>query len=100
MKWSPDEQHLTSGGADRLVNVWNETQVNNRDAPSPVYTFEEHNATVKAIEYVPFLSGLNCNMVATGGGGGDHSVKIWNLSNGTLHTSLDTQNKVCFDRLH
>jgi WD40 repeat protein len=94
LKWSPDERQLTSGGADSLVNVWNESQINSRDAPQPVYTFDDHNATVKAVEYVPFLSNLNCNMVATGGGGSDHSVKLWNLSTGTLHSSLDTQNKV------
>jgi len=93
LKWSPDERQITSGSADNTVKVWNESQVNSEGA-SPIFTFIDHSAAVKAVEYVPFLGGLNCNMVATGGGTGDNTVKIWNLSNGTLHSSTDTENKV------
>jgi cell division cycle protein 20 (cofactor of APC complex) len=59
-----------------------------------MFTFDDHASTVKAIEYVPFLGGMNSNFVATGGGYDDHTVKIWNLSSGTLHSNLDTEGKV------
>lgn len=96
LKWSPDERQLTSGAADRLVNVWSESQINAQSSPPPIFSFNDHLSTVKAIEYVPFLGGVNCNMVATGGGVNDNTVKIWNLSTGTIHSSLDTENKVGF----
>jgi WD40 repeat protein len=85
---------LTSAGADRLVNVWNEAQINAQQPPPPMFSFDDHISTVKAVEYIPFLGGLNCNFVATGGGANDHTVKVWNLSTGTIHSSLDTENKV------
>uniref|UniRef100_A0A1I7SCR3 WD_REPEATS_REGION domain-containing protein n=1 Tax=Bursaphelenchus xylophilus TaxID=6326 RepID=A0A1I7SCR3_BURXY len=92
VKWSPDEKHLVSGGADQTVNVWDERQIG-ADDPQPTHTFVEHTATVKAIEFVPFL-GMNNNMVATGGGLNDGTVKIWNLSTGQLHSSYNTDNQI------
>jgi WD40 repeat protein len=81
-----------------LVNVWDESRINVQNAPTPTFTFDEHQSSVKAIEYVPFLGGPNCNMVATGGGINDHTVKIWNLATGELHSSLNTENKVSFEK--
>jgi len=48
---------------------------------------------VKAIEYVPFL-GLGSNMVATGGGTKDHTVRLWNLNNGAAFSCQDTFSQV------
>ncbi|CAD5209046.1 unnamed protein product [Bursaphelenchus okinawaensis] len=92
VKWSPDEKYLVSGGADHCVNVWDERQIS-AEEPNVTYQFVEHTATVKAIEFVPFL-GMNNNMVATGGGLNDGTVKLWNLTSGQLHTSIQTDNQV------
>lgn len=92
LKWCPELKHLVSGGADHSVNVWDTRQMGVED-PKALYHFAEHTATVKAIEYVPFL-GLNSNMVATGGGLNDGTVKIWNLSTGLLHLTVETDNQV------
>lgn len=58
-----------------------------------MYSFNDHTAAVKAIAYVPFL-GLGGSMVATGGGTNDHTVRIWNLTSGTCHMTVDTLSQV------
>lgn len=97
LKWSPDQQYLTSGGGDRLVNVWEFRQIStNHD--KPLYTFDDHVASVKAIEY-----GLKTNVVATGGGTNDHTVKFWNLYDGSCQYTVDTQSQVTgilFNKIH
>uniref|UniRef100_A0A915DXS9 Anaphase-promoting complex subunit 4-like WD40 domain-containing protein n=1 Tax=Ditylenchus dipsaci TaxID=166011 RepID=A0A915DXS9_9BILA len=74
LKWSEDERYLTSGGADAVVNVWEKTQIS-----GGVCTF---------------LGMAGSNMVATGGGTNDFSVRLWNLSTGTAHSSMDTFSQV------
>uniref|UniRef100_A0A915DJM7 HMG box domain-containing protein n=1 Tax=Ditylenchus dipsaci TaxID=166011 RepID=A0A915DJM7_9BILA len=93
LKWSEDERYLTSGGADAVVNVWEKTQIS-AEEPSPLWSFNDHTAAVKAVEYVPFLGMAGSNMVATGGGTNDFSVRLWNLSTGTAHSSMDTFSQV------
>lgn len=44
--------------------------------------------------YVPFLGMAGSNMVATGGGTNDYTVRVWNLSTGSTHTTLDTFSQV------
>ncbi|KAI1728294.1 cell division cycle protein 20 like protein [Ditylenchus destructor] len=93
LKWSDDERYLTSGGADAAVNVWERNQIN-AEEPNSIWTFSDHTAAVKAIEYVPFLGIAGSNMVATGGGTNDHTVRIWNLSTGAAYSSFDTFSQV------
>jgi cell division cycle 20, cofactor of APC complex len=69
---------------------------------STLYTFEEHLAGVKAIEYVPFQC-FPTTHVATGGGRNDHRVCIWDLATGNLVTTLDTGGQItglAFSREH
>lgn len=93
LKWSEDERYMTSGGADCLVNVWEQTEIMSEE-PNVLWSFSDHCATVKAIEYVPFLGFAGSNMVATGGGTNDHTVRIWNLATGTIHSIHDTFSQV------
>lgn len=57
----------------------------------PIFTFNEHVASVKAVEYVPFIG---ANMVATGGGTQDQTIRVWNLSSGTQHSVQNAQSQV------
>ncbi|KAI6171868.1 WD-REPEATS-REGION domain-containing protein [Aphelenchoides besseyi] len=95
MKWSPDGHYLTSGGAQGQVHVFTDTQIGTT-RPEPIYSFDDHVGCIKAVEYVPFLSGSNSrvNMVATGGGTSDNTVRLWNLSTGKEHISLDVGSRV------
>lgn len=41
------------------------------------------------------MGGLGpANLVATGGGTRDHTIRFWNLTNGSAHFTLDTQSQV------
>ncbi|KAI1714223.1 anaphase-promoting complex subunit 4 WD40 domain-containing protein [Ditylenchus destructor] len=93
LKWSNDEKYLTTGGADAVVNVWEHSQICTSNA-QPIWSFNGHSAAVKAIEYVPFLGIAGSNIVATGGGTNDHTVRLWNLTTGTTISTLDTGSQV------
>ena len=47
LKWSPDHQLLASGGNDNKLLLWN------LSSPTPVKTYTEHTAAVKAIAWSP-----------------------------------------------
>ena len=47
LKWSPDHQHLASGGNDNKLLVWNLSNLN------PMQQYGEHSAAVKAIAWSP-----------------------------------------------
>lgn len=85
LKWSPDHQHLASGGNDNKLFVWNMTSV------SPVQTYTEHLAAVKAIAWSPHQHGL----LASGGGTADRCMRFWNTLTGQPLQCVDTGSQVC-----
>ena len=85
LKWSPDHQHLASGGNDNKLFVWNLT------SNSPVQTYTEHQAAVKAIAWSPHQHGL----LASGGGTADRCVRFWNTLTGQPLQCVDTGSQVC-----
>ncbi|KAJ8927634.1 hypothetical protein NQ314_019876, partial [Rhamnusium bicolor] len=57
LKWSPDNQYLASGGNDNRLYVWNMQSL------SPVQTYTDHLAAVKAIAWSPHHHGSQvCNL--------------------------------------
>ena len=85
LKWSPDHQHLASGGNDNKLFVWNMTNL------SPVQTYTEHLAAVKAIAWSPHQHGL----LASGGGTADRCIRFWNTLTGQPLQCVDTGSQVC-----
>ena len=85
LKWSPDHQHLASGGNDNKLFVWNMTSV------TPVQTYTDHLAAVKAIAWSPHQHGL----LASGGGTADRCIRFWNTLTGQPLQSVDTGSQVC-----
>ncbi|XP_074640552.1 fizzy-related protein homolog [Tubulanus polymorphus] len=85
LKWSPDHQHLASGGNDNKLFVWNMTSL------SPVQTYTEHLAAVKAIAWSPHQHGL----LASGGGTADRCIRFWNTLTGQPLQCVDTGSQVC-----
>lgn len=61
-----------------------------RRLSNPTVEFKEHKSPAKA---VAFFEGNN--RIATGGGGNDRSLKIWNTSNGDLIAEANTNAQVC-----
>ena len=85
LKWSPDHQHLASGGNDNKLFVWNQSST------QPVQTYTEHVAAVKAIAWSPHQHGL----LASGGGTADRCIRFWNTLTGQPLQSIDTGSQVC-----
>ncbi|KAL5017205.1 hypothetical protein ScPMuIL_006794 [Solemya velum] len=85
LKWSPDHQHLASGGNDNKLYVWNMNSLN------PVQSYTEHVAAVKAIAWSPHQHGL----LASGGGTADRCIRFWNTLTGQPLQCVDTGSQVC-----
>lgn len=85
LKWSPDHQHLASGGNDNKLFVWNMTSL------TPLQTYTEHSAAVKAIAWSPHQHGL----LASGGGTADRCIRFWNTLTGQPLQCVDTGSQVC-----
>ncbi|GAU38510.1 hypothetical protein TSUD_396270 [Trifolium subterraneum] len=91
LKWSPSGQQLASGGNDNVVHIWDRSMVSLNSPTCCLHRFEEHRAAVKALAWCPFQS----NLLASGGGVGDNSIKMWNSHTGARLNSVDTGSQVC-----
>uniref|UniRef100_A0A667XJI5 Fizzy-related protein homolog n=1 Tax=Myripristis murdjan TaxID=586833 RepID=A0A667XJI5_9TELE len=85
LKWSTDHQLLASGGNDNKLLVWNHS------ALSPVQTYTDHLAAVKAIAWSPHQHGL----LASGGGTADRCIRFWNTLTSQPLQCMDTGSQVC-----
>lgn len=86
LKWSPDGQFLASGGNDNKLLVWGRSGIT-----SPLQTYSDHKAAVKAIAWSPHQHGL----LASGGGTADRCIKFWNTLTQQPLQSIDTGSQVC-----
>ena len=86
LKWSPDHQLLASGGNDNKLLVWNVNGGN-----TPIQTYNDHIAAVKAIAWSPHQHGL----LASGGGTADRCIRFWNTLTGQNLQYVDTGSQVC-----
>ena len=86
LKWSPDGQHLASGGNDNCLMIWDP-----RRPESPLHSFKEHKAAVKALAWCPWQK----NLVASGGGSEDKTIKFWRVDEGKMISSHKNSSQVC-----
>ena len=91
LSYSPDGRMLASGGNDNLLNIWQGIQGQFLTETVPKFTFNEHQAAVKALAWCPW----QMNVLASGGGTADRTIRIWNCSNGSLIKEVDTKSQVC-----
>ncbi|XP_061999562.1 cell division cycle 20.5, cofactor of APC complex-like [Rosa rugosa] len=88
LKWSASGQLLASGGSDNVVHVWDARSMPTRW----LHKLEDHNAAVRAVAWCP----LKRHLLASGGGQGDHYIRLWDASSGTPHeNAVDTGSEVC-----
>lgn len=85
VKWSCDGRYLASGGNDNLLCLWEITNIN------PKFVLRQHRAAVKGIAWCPFEN----NILVSGAGTSDHTIKIWNANSGELINSINTDSQVC-----
>lgn len=58
---------------------------------NPRIIFDNHEAAVKALDWCPWQK----NVLASGAGSKDKTIKFWNIDNGTLINSINTGSQVC-----
>ncbi|KAI6696113.1 hypothetical protein NL676_016232 [Syzygium grande] len=91
LKWSASGQQLASGGNDNILHIWDRSVASSNSPTQWLHRLEEHTAAVKALAWCPFQG----NLLASGGGGGDRSIKFWNTHTGACLNSVDTGSQVC-----
>lgn len=87
LKWNQDGRHLASGGNDNLVAIWDSTMSHEH---KPLHVLRDHQAAVKAVSWCPWQS----NLLATGGGTADKTIKIWNMYNGNLLQNTEATSQI------
>ena len=85
VKWSFDGNYLASGGNDNKIYNWKLKK------QQEVACFSDHSAAVKALAWSPHQK----NILASGGGTTDKSIKFWNIGPLELTESIDTGCQVC-----
>lgn len=88
LKWSPSGTQLASGGNDNLLHIWDARGLGSNEY---LHRMDAHQAAVKALAWCPFQS----NLLASGGGTADRTIKFWNTSTGAMLNSIDTHSQVC-----
>ncbi|XP_004305559.1 PREDICTED: cell division cycle 20.2, cofactor of APC complex-like [Fragaria vesca subsp. vesca] len=89
LKWSASGCQLASGGNDSLVFIWDRSFAS-RNAQW-LHRLQDHTSAVKALAWCPFQA----NLLASGGGVGDDTIKFWNAHTGSCLNSVNTGSQVC-----
>ncbi|KAL8472800.1 hypothetical protein ACS0TY_029858 [Phlomoides rotata] len=87
LKWSSAGTKLASGGNDNLLYLWDARKMS---TSHHLYRFNNHCAAVKALAWCPY----DYNVLASGGGTVDGSIKIWNLQKGICTCSTETKAQI------
>jgi cell division cycle protein 20 (cofactor of APC complex) len=88
LSWSTDGSTLASGGNDNLLCLWDASTSGRNGAR---FMLKQHQAAVKALAWSPHER----NVLASGGGTADRTIKFWNTQNGAMLNSIDTGSQVC-----
>ena len=93
LRWSPWGTQLASGGNDNLLNVWDDRYASSAThaTDQALYRLDAHQAAVKALAWCPWQR----NLLASGGGTADRTIKFWNSTSGAMVNSVDTKSQVC-----
>ena len=85
LRWSFDGSQLASGGNDNHLMIWN------LHSTKPIMCNNSHLAAVKAIAWSPHQH----NILASGGGTADRTIRFWNTSTFENILKYDTGSQVC-----
>ena len=85
LKWSFDGTQLASGGNDNNLMIWN------LHSTKPIMCNNSHLAAVKAIAWSPHQH----NILVSGGGTADRTIRFWNTSTFQNILKYDTGSQVC-----
>ena len=85
VSWSADGNYLASGGNDNKLLLWSPKQ------SEAIARLTEHQAAIKALAWSPH----HRNILASGGGTSDKTIKQWNVGSMQLLSSVNTGAQVC-----
>jgi len=88
LSWSRDGDTLASGGNDNKLCLWD---VATSSTSTPRFELTDHQAAVKALAWSPHER----NLLASGAGTADRTIKFWNSQTGSLLNNIDTGSQVC-----
>ena len=88
LAWNPGGTTLASGANDNTLCLWDAATTSTSRAR---HTLTDHQAAVKALAWSPH----EANLLATGAGTADRTIKFWNTQTGALLNSIDTGSQVC-----
>lgn len=91
LAWSPDGSYLASGANDNNLCIYDANATISMNNSQAKYVLSEHQAAVKALAWSPHER----NLLASGGGTADRTIKFWNAGSGALVNSIDTGSQVC-----
>lgn len=93
LKWSPSGRQLASGANDNLLHIWDAAGGSSASSgcANYLYRMAQHRAAVKALAWCPFQS----NLLASGAGHSDPSIKFWNTQTGSCLNSIQARSQVC-----
>jgi len=96
LAWNSDGSCLASGSNDDTVCLWDvsssasNSAISTRPSSNRRFVLDEHVGAVKALAWSPFQR----NVLATGGGSKDRTIKLWNATSGSLLSSTNTGSQV------
>ena len=106
LKYSPEEDLLSSGGNDNACYIWDVRKLNNKllnisnlnnnnnndfNNIKPLVVNNYHTAAVKAMAWCPWQR----HILATGGGTKDKTIKILNCDTNKIVKNVETGSQVC-----
>lgn len=86
ISYSTSNYTFATSGNDCIVKLWDL-----RNMSEPTISFTQHTAAVRAIQFSP----TQPNIIATGGGTSDKSIKLWNYLTGDVISTINTGSQVC-----
>ena len=91
LKWSPWGTQLASGGNDNLLHIWDDryASTNTHTTDQSLFRLDAHQAAVKALAWCPWQR----NLLASGGGTADRTIRFWNSNSGMCLNAVDTRSQ-------
>ena len=87
IKFSPSTKIFATSSNDCTIKIWDQRNLNF----GPITHFQQHEAAVKALEWSP----INKDLIISGGGTSDRTLKYWNSNTGEIIKSIPTGSQVC-----
>jgi WD40 repeat protein len=81
-----DGHLIATSSNDAVVKIWDI-----RNFPRPMRTYDGHSAAVRALCWSPTAP----DVIASGGGTTDKTIRIWNVATGEDLASVNTGSQVC-----